>query len=529
MTKPVPKIRPVVLVVLDGWGHREETEHNAIAEAKTPFFDSLLKKYPHSLLDASEGSVGLPEGQMGNSEVGHMTIGAGRVIDTDLVRITRAMRRGEFHRNPAFKELFRHCLKYNSTLHVVGLVSTGGVHSHVEHMYGFLRAAKDAGMKNVAVHAITDGRDTPPRSGADFLEELEKKISEIAVGRIATVCGRFFAMDRDHNWDRLALAEDAMLRGKASQKTTTPSAHVRERYKEGVIDELLEPIVCTALEGGTCSVQKNDGVFIYNFRADRARMLSSRIAKMCDTDNIYLVTMTEYDKNVKADVAYPPVSISTTLAAEISRAGLKQAHIAETEKYAHATYFLNVGREKPHKGEEHVLIESRKDIPTHDHAPEMRAKEITDAAVQRIKKGVDFVFLNYANADMVGHTANRPAIMRAVQTIDRELERLVSAVEAVGGAMFITADHGNAELNIDSSGEEHTAHTTNAVPAILTLPGKLHKGSLSDVAPTILSIMGLPVPSEMTGKNLYAHVPRRRERSHRKEANQGVNKNKGMV
>ncbi len=499
-----PKIKPLVLVVLDGWGHREDVEHNAIAEARTPFFDSLWKTFPHSLLNASEESVGLPSGQMGNSEVGHMTIGAGKVIDTDLVRITKAMRAGEFHQNSAFNELFRHCLIHNSMLHVIGLVSTGGVHSHVEHLYGFLGAAKDAGVTKVAVHAITDGRDTLPRSGADYLAELEKHLEEIGVGRIATVCGRFYAMDRDHNWNRLEKAEDAMFRGKATAKTSRPSEHLREKYAEGVIDELLEPILCTDLEGRTCSIQKNDGVCMYNFRADRARMLSKRITHLCDAENIYLVTMTEYDKEVKTKVAFPPIAISTTLAAEISKAGFTQAHIAETEKYAHATYFLNGGREKPHDKEEHVLIESRKDVMTHDLAPEMRAKEITDAAIERVQRGIDFIFLNYANADMVGHTANKAAIIRAVETVDKELQRLVEAVQKARGVVFITADHGNAELNVDvTSGEKHTAHTMNVVPAILTRSGKLKNGGLSDVTPTVLSLIGLQVPETMTGKNLY--------------------------
>lgn len=499
-----PKIKPLVLVVLDGWGYREDTEHNAIADAKTPFFDSLWKKYPHSLLNASEESVGLPEGQMGNSEVGHMTIGAGKVIDTDLVRITKAMRSGEFRTNVAFKELFRHCLSHDSMLHVIGLVSTGGVHSHIEHLYGFLRAAKDAGVTKVAIHAITDGRDTLPRSGADYLAELEKNLAEIGIGRIATVCGRYFAMDRDKNWDRLQRAEDLMFKSGAKTTALKPSEHLRKQYESGAIDELLEPAVCIELEGGACRVQKNDGVCMFNFRADRARMLSSRIAKMCDAENIYLVTMTEYDKSVKTHVAFPKVLIPTTLAAEISNAGLTQAHIAETEKYAHATYFLNGGLEKPHEGEEHLLVESRKDVATHDQAPEMRAKEITDAAIARIEHGVDFIFMNYANADMVGHTANKPAIVAAVETVDRELKRLVESAQKAGGVVFITADHGNAELNVDvESGEKHTAHTMNVVPAILTLHGMLKNGGLSDVAPTILSLIGLPVPDVMTGKNLF--------------------------
>jgi 2,3-bisphosphoglycerate-independent phosphoglycerate mutase len=294
-----------------------------------------------------------------------------------------------------------------------------------------------------------------------------------------------------------------MFKSAGEKTVSTPSEHLRKKYESGAIDELLEPAVCMDLEGGACAIQKNDGVCMFNFRADRARMLSSRIAKMCDAENIYLVTMTEYDKAVQTNVAFPPVTISTTLAAEISKAGLTQAHIAETEKYAHATYFLNGGREKPHDGEEHVLIESRKDVATHDQAPEMRAKEITDATIDRIKKGIDFIFLNYANADMVGHTANKDAIITAVETVDRELKRLVHSVQKAGGCVFITADHGNAELNVDKSGEKHTAHTLNVVPAIITLKGTLEDGGLSDVSPTILSVMGLSIPDDMTGHNLF--------------------------
>lgn len=503
--KFTPKIKPFVLVVLDGWGYREEKENNPIAEAHTPFFDHLWDAYPHSILDASEESVGLPSGQIGNSEIGHMTIGAGRVIDTDLVRITKAMRAGHFLRNDALKALFAHCVSHDSILHVVGLVSPGGIHSHSEHLYGFLEAAKASGVGRVAIHAITDGRDTPPKSGAGYLEELEEFIAKTGVGRIASVSGRFYAMDRDKNWDRLAKAEAAIYRGEGETTTEAASAHVRARYEKGDIDEHLQPFVVLDASGHADEIGANDGVFMFNFRADRCRQLASHLIARSGQENIFVATMTQYDKNFDCPVAYPQMYIETTLAAEISRAGFLQAHIAETEKYAHVTYFVNGGREKPHEGEEHVLIESRKDVKTHDLAPEMRAKEITDAAIDRIRKGVDFMFINYANADMVGHTAQKPAVVIAVETVDRELKRLIEAVLAAGGAAFITADHGNAETHTDpETGELHTAHTLNLVPAILTRSrGMLGRGTLADVAPTVLSEMGLPVPPSMTGRNLH--------------------------
>ncbi len=496
--------KPFVLVVLDGWGHRTETTNNAIAAAQTPFFHHLWETYPHSLLRASAEDVGLPEGQMGNSEIGHMTIGAGAVIDTDLVRINKAARSGEFAHNAAFKKLFKHCNKHCSTLHVIGLLSEGGVHSHSAHLYAFLKAAKDAGVANVAVHAVTDGRDSSPTGSTKDVADLEQFLAETGTGRIASVCGRYFTMDRDNNWERLEKAEKAMFQGQAPHMSTPLTEHIREQYAQGIYDEHIEPLVCPTKDGDVCALLPNDGIFMFNYRADRARMLAKKLAARAEADNLCLVTMTNYDKTLKTNVAFPPPTVATTLASEISKAGLRQAHIAETEKYAHATYFLNGGREKPHDGEEHVLIESRKDVKTHDKAPEMRAREITDAAIERVNVGVDFIFINYANADMVGHTAHVPAIIKAVETVDTELKRLTEAVQAKGGALFITADHGNAEMNIDpETGERHTAHTLNVVPAILTVEsGTLAHGSLADIAPTVLTVMGVPVPVEMTGRNL---------------------------
>jgi len=403
--------------------------------------------------------------------------------------------------------LFEHVKKHDSTLHIEGLLSPGGVHSHQSHLIAFLNAAKDAGVKRVAIHAFLDGRDTPPQSAADYLEQLEDTLKELGIGHIATMVGRFYAMDRDNNWDRLDKAECAIHegRGDRSYKDERPSTVLRKLYEEGVVDEHLEPVVFLDKEGNCDCLSKNDGLFFYNFRADRARMLTRKESEYAKDENIHFVTLTEYDKTFTCPVAFPPFQPEATLASEIADAGLTQTHVAETEKYAHATYFLNGGVQEPHVNEEHILVESRKDVPTHDLAPEMKAKEITDVVVAEVKKGTDFIFVNYANADMVGHTANKDAILTAIETVDRELQRLVDAVLEKGGVVFITADHGNAEQNYDTvTDSKHTAHTTNFVPAILIDDRykKLKSGSLADVAPTILSLMGLAIPASMTGTSL---------------------------
>ena len=496
---------PIVLVVLDGWGIRDEQEHNAIFEASTPFFDSLLCEYPHSQLDASSLSVGLPEGQIGNSEIGHMAIGAGTPIDTDLMRINKAVSRHEFGSNPVFIELFEHVKKYNSTLHIKGLLSPGGIHSHESHLYEFLRSARDAGIMKIAIHAFLDGRDVAPQSAAEYLSKLEDIIDDMGIGHIATASGRFYAMDRDENWDRIEKVEHAIFEGQGKNHFHDKRASevVRHLYKKGIVDEHIEPIVFLNSEGKSYSLEENDGLFFYNFRADRARMLTKKTLEYAKKKNIHFVTLTEYDGNLSCPVAFPSFRPKKTLAGEISRAGLSQVHIAETEKYAHATYFLNGGRELPHEGEKHILVPSRK-VLTHDLAPQMRAKEITDKALEEIERGTDFIFINYANADMVGHTANTSAIIQAIEVLDRELRRLLKKIHEKGGFAFITADHGNAEQNFDPSAHErHTAHTMNLVPAILTKKGyTLQNGTLPDIAPTLLHLMDLPIPSEMTGKIL---------------------------
>lgn len=499
------KVSQAVLIVLDGWGHREDTTHNAIKAAKTPVFNKLWATYPHTLLDASGLAVGLPEGQMGNSEIGHQTIGAGKVIDTDLVRIDKAIETGEFANNPALLALFEHVKKNNSTLHVQGLLSDGGVHSHQKHLYAFLKSAKAHNVTNIAIHIFTDGRDTAPQSASKYIKELEDVLVEIGVGKIASVSGRYYAMDRDNNWDRLAKTEQALFECKGNVCTIKPSQYVDELYKEGKLDEHLEPTVCLDYEGKGCAITNNDAVFFYNFRADRARMLSKKLMERQQADNICFGTLTEYGSEFKCLIAFPPSKIETTLAAEVSRGHLTQAHIAETEKFPHATYFLNGGKETPHEGEKHILLDSRKDVATHDLAPKMRAEGIADKAIEEINEGTNFIFINFANPDMVGHTANVPAIIEAVEEVDLQLGRVLTALEQRGGVAFITADHGNAETNIDpETGKKHTSHTLNKVPAILTSTGYTLRdgGGLSDIAPTILALFNLPQPQAMTGKSL---------------------------
>lgn len=497
---------PITLIILDGWGYREGGEHNAIAQARTPFFDMLWKTYPHALLHASGEHIGLPKGQIGTSEIGHQVIGSGRVAETDLIRITKAAQENAFIANPSFTQLFDHVKKHDATLHILGLVSAGGIHSHRDHLFAFLNAVKSSGIKKVIIHAFTDGRDVLPRSAAQYLQELEDVIEDIGIGFIATVQGRFYAMDRDKNWNRLQKAEEAIFQchGKIC-KLKKPSATLTELYKEGMIDELLEPLVFVDADDRTWPIRENDGVFFFNFRPDRARQLTQKIVHRKQSHNLCIVTMTEYDKSFECLVAFPDEATDDCLAAHLAQAGLTQSHIAETEKYAHVTYFFNGGREESHMNEHHILLESRRDVRTHDLAPEMRANEIADAAIARLAKGDDFILINFANADMVGHTANTKAIVQAVETIDRELKRVVEAMQKKDGIVIITADHGNAELNIDpETKEKHTAHTLHRVPFLLTVSdAKLRQeGTLADVAPTVLQLFGFTPPESMTGRSL---------------------------
>ncbi len=497
---------PIALIVLDGWGHRPDTTNNAIANAKTPNFDRLWQTFPHALLEASAEPIGLPKEQIGNSEIGHMTIGAGRVIDSHLVRINRALQQSAFENNPAFTELFDHVKKHDATLHVMGLVSPGGIHSHRDHLYAFLRAAKAAGIHKLAIHAFTDGRDVPPQSAAEYLQELETILAELQLGRIISVSGRFFAMDRDKNWHRIAKAERAIAEsaGKRVGKLS-PAKALAELYKDGSIDEHLEPMVFLDDGEHGWNLQPNDGIFFFNYRPDRMRQIATVLHDRMKMHNVCMVTMTEYTKTLDTLVAFPEEKVNDSLAAVISQANIPQAHIAETEKYAHVTYFFNGGREEPFQGERHILVESRKDVPTHDQAPEMRAKDIADRAIERLQAGDGFVLVNLANADMVGHTANVAALTIAVETVDRELGRIVDAVERAGGMSVITADHGNAELNVDPhTGAKHTAHTLQPVPCVITNSAiKLReRGTLADIAPTIVELMHLKKPDAMTGRSL---------------------------
>lgn len=497
--------RPVALIILDGWGYRPETKDNAILAAKTPVFNRLWQEYPHALLTASGEAVGLPEGQMGNSEVGHTTIGAGAPVLTELVRIDHAIASGEFAANPAFQTIFNHVKNNGSTLHIIGLISDGGVHSHQNHLIAFLQAAKTAGLTQVAIHAFADGRDTAPQSAARYLKELEQAIAYAGIGFIASVSGRLYAMDRDQNWERVGKVTDALFECKGNVcQLTQPSIYLSELYKQGKVDEKLEPIIFADKDGQTYKLNEGDGVFFFNFRADRARMLSAKIAEKAAKANICFVTMTEYDPDLPAIVAYPPQKPVATLAQVISQAGLTQAHIAETEKFPHVTYFFNGGREEPWPGETHELVESRKDVLTHDLAPEMRAAEVAAKAVEAIKNRKDFVLVNIANPDMVGHTANVPAIITALEATDAALGQIIEAIEKVEGVAIITADHGNAELNCDpETGEPCTSHTTNPVPVIITDPAvKAHDGTLADLAPTVLAYLDLPKPEDMTGHTL---------------------------
>jgi 2,3-bisphosphoglycerate-independent phosphoglycerate mutase len=491
----------VALIILDGWGYREETEDNAIVAANKPNFDQIWKEYSHSLLEASGEFVGLPKGQIGNSEIGHTAIGAGRIVDTDIVRINKSIDDGTFGENPVFKELFEHVFKNNSKLHLIGLIGRGGVHAYQDHLLALLRLAKEKNINNVCLHLFTDGRDTSPTHSLEDIKEIKETISELGVGTICSISGRYYSMDRDNNWDRLEKFEKIFFDSDGPICNTTIEDEIRRQHKEVQTDELIEPFIVEDKP-----VEKGDGILFFNFRPDRARMLSKKILEKQEKMDLFFVTFTEYSEELSAKVAFPNEFVRQTLGEVISLAGLNQVHIAETVKFAHATYFLNGGREKPYLNEEDILIPSRKDVKTHDEAPEMKAKEIADEAIKQIEKGTDFIFINFANPDMVGHTANVPAIIKAIEVVDHELGRVLNTLHTQNGIAFVTADHGNAEYNFDKEkNEKHTAHTLNKVPAIITNISKdieMKDGSLQDIAPTILSLFNIPKPKEMTGKNL---------------------------
>lgn len=502
-------VKPLAVVVLDGWGLGEPGEFNGVSIAETPNFDRLSTTYPFTQLNASGEAVGLPDGQIGNSEVGHTTIGAGCVKYQDLVRISKDAQEGKLGENPALSSAFDYVNSHASTLHIMGLFSPGGVHAHEDHFLEVINAALKKGVGKILLHPFTDGRDVSRTSAKNSLVRLEQHIDGIAEVEIATVMGRYFAMDRDNNWDRTDMAFRAIFEGKAAfvyDHTHRPSSEIEEWYSKEIFDELLEPQVFLKPDGTPHQVLEHDAIIFTNFRSDRAKQLSKKITQVLKEKKLLLVTMTHYDADVESVVAYAPEKVESTIGSVVAAAGKKQAHIAETEKFPHVTYYVNGGKTDPHAGEEHVLVPSRKDIKTHDQAPEMKAKEICDEAIKRLDS-VDFLFINFANPDMVGHTANPQAIKVAIETVDTQLGRLTDAILQQGGGLIVIADHGNAERMWDpTTHEPHTAHTTNPVPCIVihsTLHPKLRStGGLKDIAPTALELMGLEVPPCMTGVSL---------------------------
>ncbi|MBM7834732.1 2,3-bisphosphoglycerate-independent phosphoglycerate mutase [Clostridium sardiniense] len=505
--------KPVMLMILDGFGIAEASEGNAVSLAKKPNFDKLIKEYPHSMLEASGMAVGLPEGQMGNSEVGHLNIGAGRIVYQELTRITKAIADGDFFKNEELLKAMKNAKENNTALHLMGLLSDGGVHSHINHLKGLLEFAKKEGLTEVYVHAFMDGRDVAPSSGKEFIEKTEEMMKEVGVGKIATVSGRYYAMDRDNRWERVELAYNAIVRGTGNTATSAVEA-IQESYNDKKTDEFVVPTV--VLEDGqpTATVKSGDSVVFFNFRPDRARELTRALTQK-DFDgfnaeklDLTFVTMTQYDKTFEGVmIAFKPQTLENTLGEFVANKGLNQLRIAETEKYAHVTFFFNGGVEQPNENEDRALIASPK-VATYDLKPEMSAYEVTEELLKRIDSDkYDMIILNYANPDMVGHTGVIPAAVKAIETVDECLGKVADKILEKGGSLFVTADHGNAETMIDfKTGTPFTAHTIDPVPFVWVTKdteGKtLESGKLSDIAPTMLHEMGLEAPSEMTGHSL---------------------------
>ena len=501
--------QPLALIILDGFGCREETKGNAIAAARTPHLDHLMASCPHTRIGASGMDVGLPDGQMGNSEVGHTNIGAGRIVYQELTRITKSFDEGEALGNPALTAAMENARRPGQALHLMGLLSDGGVHSHIRHLYGLMEMARRFAVERVYLHCFMDGRDVPPTSGIEYIAALQQKIKELGLGQIATVSGRYYAMDRDNRWERVKLAYDAIVNGEGN-KDPDPVAVMQKSYGAGVTDEFIVPTVVTEGAG----IKAGDSVIFFNFRPDRARELTRALV---DPDfagferekgffPLTYICMTQYDATMpNVEVAYRPESLANTLGEYLSRLGKTQLRIAETEKYAHVTFFFNGGVEAPYEGEDRVLIPSPK-VATYDLQPEMSAYAVTDEAVRRIESGrYDVIILNYANCDMVGHTGVFEAAVKAVEAVDTCLGRLLAALEKAGGRAFLTADHGNADQMSDENGAPFTAHTTNPVPFVAIGFGDVtlrSGGRLADIAPTMLQAMGLPQPEEMTGRSL---------------------------
>ncbi len=504
--------KPYALIIMDGFGVNERHDGNAIYAANTPNIDKYMATCPNTIIHASGMDVGLPDGQMGNSEVGHTNIGAGRIVYQELTRITKSIDDGDFFGNKILLAAIENCKKNDSALHLMGLLSPGGVHSHSKHLYGLLRLAKKSGLTKVYVHGFLDGRDVPPSSAADYAEELVAKIREIGVGDIATVMGRYYAMDRDNRWDRVEKAYKAMVCGEGKFAESAVTA-IKESYNADVTDEFVEPTVITHDGTPVAKISENDSVIFYNFRPDRAREITRTIVDPdfsgFDRDffKTFFVCMTQYDATMpNVEVAFKPESLTNTFGEYISHKGLRQLRIAETEKYAHVTFFFNGGVETVCDGEDRVLINSPK-VATYDMQPEMSAPEVTDAVVKCIESGdYDVIVLNFANCDMVGHTGVFDAAVKAVETVDTCVGKVVDALQKMGGVALITADHGNADQMIDyETNGAFTAHTTNVVPLILVGENKkLKPGRLADLAPTMLDLMGLEQPSEMTGESLIA-------------------------
>ena len=502
--------KPLALIIMDGFGINPSDYGNAIKAAKKPNLDRLFSECPVTKIGASGLDVGLPDGQMGNSEVGHTNMGAGRIVYQELTRITKSIADGDFYENAAFLTAIENCKKNGSALHLLGLLSDGGVHSHNSHLYALVALAKKNGLDKVYVHCFLDGRDVPPSSGKDFVAELAQKLKEIGTGKIATVMGRYYAMDRDNRWERVSKAYDAIVNGEGNQ-STDPVAAVEESYKNDVTDEFVLPTVCAQ----NATISANDSVIFYNFRPDRAREITrtfvdpefSGFPRKKGFFPLTYVCMTQYDVTMpNVLVAFKPQSLDNTLGEYLSDKGFTQLRIAETEKYAHVTFFFNGGVEKTFPGEDRVLVPSPK-VATYDLQPEMSAPEVTDKVVERVKSGnYDIIILNFANCDMVGHTGFFDAAVKAVETVDACVGRVTKAVADMGGVSLITADHGNADKMKEDDGSPFTAHTTNLVPFVVV--GKDCKlregGKLADIAPTMLEIMGVDVPAEMTGKSLIS-------------------------
>jgi 2,3-bisphosphoglycerate-independent phosphoglycerate mutase len=500
--------KKVLLMILDGWGIATNKAVSAVDQAETPFVDSLYEKYPNSKLEASGLAVGLPEGQMGNSEVGHMNIGAGRVVYQDLVRINKAIDEREIDSNSVLTAAFDYAAEQGRKVHLIGLLSDGGVHSHIKHLEGILSMARRRDVKNLFVHAFTDGRDTDPHSGVRFIRELQEHLLK-STGRLASVIGRYYAMDRDRRWERVRLAYDLLVHGKG-ERTSDVLAAVQQSYRNDITDEFIKPIVVTGADGNPlATIQPDDVVICYNFRTDRGRQITEALTQRDFPDHgmralpLYYITMTTYDETFRGiRTVFDKDNLNNTLGEILERNDRKQIRIAETEKYPHVTFFFSGGREQPFKGESRILCPSPK-VPTYDLQPEMSAHDIKDRIIPELdRKSADFICLNFANPDMVGHTGVFEAAVKACETVDYCAGKVTEAALRNGYATIIIADHGNADVMINPDGTPNTAHTTNLVPCILVdqdFRGKIKNGKLGDLAPTILTLMGIPIPKEMTG------------------------------